>query len=426
MVVYPNRRPARPLVWFVAGLLAGAALMLLLFFVIAGATIDDLIWVAASLIVLAVIAAAVGLLAFRFDLFQRLPHVRSTVLPGYALAALLTVINIGWMARVVFVDIYVAAMVTLISIFATVVVLLFGYLHANTISQKLDALTGAVEALALGRYQARVELPGKDQFEHLGAVVNLLATRLDVVARKERQIDRLRKNLTTWISYDLRLPLSSVRNIVEALADSTVDNPETYVRFMRTARRDINALSDLVDDLSDMTQVDVDGMTLDWSQASIADVIAATLDNNEALAEEKGVRLGGNGAPGLPLVEIDARQLGRALDNLISHALARTPAGGSVRLNAYPTRSGALVEIVDEYTGARPEDMTQLFEMLFGENDVRSQAAHTARLSLAMAGAIVEAHGSQIRVENVPNRGMRIVFTLAASRAVAASLRRGM
>jgi K+-sensing histidine kinase KdpD len=112
------------------------------------------------------------------------------------------------------------------------------------------------------------------------------------------------------------------------------------------------------------------------------------------------------------------------MTNLVAHALHRTPPGGTIKINAYPTRQGALFEVTDHYEGERPEDMRQLLELFLEEDDVRRPGNAGVPLSLAMASTIVQAHGGQIRSERLGSKGLRLVFTLSQDENLAAG--RGM
>ena len=107
---------------------------------------------------------------------------------------------------------------------------------------------------------------------------------MEATAEKQRELERLRRDLIAWVGHDLRTPLSSIRAIVEALADRMVDDPATVERYLRTARQDINSLSLLIDDLFEMAQLDAGGLPLDRAPNSIADLVSDTIESFSALA----------------------------------------------------------------------------------------------------------------------------------------------
>jgi K+-sensing histidine kinase KdpD len=185
-------------------------------------------------------------------------------------------------------------------------------------------------------------------------------------------------------------------------------------------------LSDLIDDLCDMAQVDVTGIRLERTPAHIGELIQTTVEELAQTAAQKDVQLTARCAPNIPPVSIDVRQISRVLNNLVGDAIQRVPKGGAVKLNAYPERNGALVEITDIYEGERSEDAMTTFKLFFGEDDVRSQTQETPRLRLALADVVVRAHGSRIRPQRLGDQGLRLVFALTKEGVGVNPLKRGM
>jgi signal transduction histidine kinase len=86
-------------------------------------------------------------------------------------------------------------------------------------------------------------------------------------------------DLTAWVGHDLRTPLTSVRAMIEALADGMVEDPETVQRYLKTAQRDICSLSGLIDDLFEISQMDAGGLIIEREPGSMADLISDTLES---------------------------------------------------------------------------------------------------------------------------------------------------
>jgi signal transduction histidine kinase len=247
----------------------------------------------------------------------------------------------------------------------------------------------------------------------LGHTFNEMAAQLQAAAWKQQELDRLRRDLVAWTGHDLQTPLASVRAILEALADGVVDDPETVQRYLRTAQRDIRALSGLIDDLFQMAQLDAGGLHLDREFNSLSDLISDTLESFSELAARQELTLEGSAAPGVDPVYMDARRIGRVLSNLISNALRHTPPGGQVQVQALPLPTGVLVEVTDTGEGIRSEDLPYVFERFYRGEKSRSRETGGAGLGLAIAKGIVEAHGGRIDLESLPG-GTRFYFNLPA------------
>lgn len=425
MTIYPVRRSVRSIFWFVVSVLLVLLFGLLAYNLTFHPVAYDRLLVAVAMGSMALLALLAGLFAYDRHWIQRVPKLGSTVFAGYVLASVFVCLTVGWLAGNFFLDPYDRTMLLILILFAVGLALALGYLHSSMVSARLDALIGAADALRLGRYHVRVDIGGRDQLGQLGEIFNDMAERLEATDRKERHLDLMHRELQSWVGSDMRVPIGRALATVDVLASGSIDNPDAYLRFLRSAQRNIHLLSDLVDDLYDLTQLDADALTLHRQQTDAGQLVAATITSLLPTARDGGIALAGTAAPGLPAIDVDPHQVGRALNNLVMHALHRTPSGGSVRLNAYPTRQGVLFEVTDYYEGERSEEMAQLLNLFLAEDDVRRNTG-SVPLGMAMAHTIVQAHGGSIRSERMGSKGLRLVFTFEQQENAANPTVRGM
>jgi signal transduction histidine kinase len=231
-----------------------------------------------------------------------------------------------------------------------------------------------------------------------------MAAQLQAGAEKQQEVENLRRDLIAWVGHDLQTPLASIRAIVEALADGVVDDPETVQRYLMTAQKEIRALSNLIDDLFQMAQLDAGGVPLNCEYNSISDLISDTLESFSELASRREIRLEGSVADGIDPVYMDAPLVGRALNNLLSNALRYTPEGGTIGVAVGKSGEVVLTEIWNTGEGIREEDLPYIFERFYRGEKSRSRTTGGSGLGLAITKGIVEAHGGEIGVENLEGR----------------------
>ena len=253
-------RPHRQLpLRFVAGVAIALALALAAFVLVMRPPAAELRAMAGFLAITALISVLAGYGAYRLGWLSRSPRLTWTLLAGYALAALLTYLNVGFSARLMFASQHDLLLAGVLLVFAGGIAMALGYFVAAAVTDRIAAVCIGAEALASGDLSARVPVVGNDEVSHLARTFNEMAERLQETDRKQRELDILRRDLIAWAGHDLRTPLASTRVIVEALADGVVDDPDTVQRYLRTAQRDIQSLSLLIDDLFDLAQMDAGG-----------------------------------------------------------------------------------------------------------------------------------------------------------------------
>ena len=400
-------------VQFVLGVLLILALSLLAFSLVMRPPMNEVWLMALFLSITALITGLVGYGSYRLGWMDRSPTIRWTLLGGYALASVLTFVNVWLTAKLMFVSQHDLLLATILLLFAGGMAMALGYFLSSTLTNRISTLDEAAQAIAAGDLDVRIPVTGRDEMAVLARTFNQMAAQLQQADRKQQELEALRRDLIAWAGHDLQTPLASVRAIVEALADGVVDDPESVQRYLRTAQKNIQSLSALIDDLFQMSQLDAGGLPLDCADNSLSDLISDTLESFSELANRQGVHLTGSVAAGVDPVYMDVQRIGRVLNNLISNALHHTPEGGSVEVQASPSSQGVLVEIIDGGQGIRPEDLPHVFDRFYRGGKSRNRTTGGAGLGLAIAKGVVAAHGGQIGVESAPGR-TRFFFTLPA------------
>jgi signal transduction histidine kinase len=301
---------------------------------------------------------------------------------------------------------------TVLLLFAGGIAMSLGYFLSASLTDRIVKLDQAAQEIAKGHLNARVAISGRDELANLASTFNDMTAQLETAARKQRELESLRRDLVAWVGHDLRTPLASVRVMVEALADGVVQDRETVERYLRTAQQQIQSLSLLLDDLVELAQIDAGGLRLDSQPNSLCDLISDTLEAFSALAIRRGVTLEGSANPEVDPVPMDVQKIGRVLNNLLDNAVRHTPAGGRVSVSAKAETECVWVEVCDTGEGISTEDLQHVFERFYRGEKSRSRETGGSGLGLAIASGIVEAHGGQIGVESAVDQGTRIWFTL--------------
>jgi signal transduction histidine kinase len=114
----------------------------------------------------------------------------------------------------------------------------------------------------------------------------------------------------------------------------------------------------------------------------------------------------------VPQVRVDRARVAQVLANLLENALRHTPRGGRVGLSARAGPAGSvLIEVADTGEGIAPEHLELIFERFYRADQARDRAHGGAGIGLAIAKALVEAHGGRISARSA-GPGQGAVFSL--------------
>jgi signal transduction histidine kinase len=360
----------------------------------------------------AAVSLLVGHAAHRLSLLRRSPRILWTLLAGYALVGVLTLLGVLAAALLMFINTADVRLVAVLMIFGVGLAVSFGYLLSTGLSRDARRLVEATDLVASGRFDVRVETKGQDEMADLAQAFNEMAKALAEAAGRQCALERMRLDLVAWAGHDLRTPLTSVRVIIEALADGVVSDPQTVQRYLQTAKRDIQVIGLLIDDLSLLAQVDAGGLQLTEDMDSLGRLVSELADSFSPQTQQKNVLLVKDVDPGMSEYVFDTLQMRRALSNLLDNAVRHAPEGGTVQVGARSTPEAAVVEVWNDGPPVDPEDLPRLFDRFYRGDKSRSRSTGKAGLGLAIAKAIVEAHGGTITAESGPDMGTRFRVTL--------------
>jgi signal transduction histidine kinase len=397
---------------FVAGVLLAMAVALGVFYLVMRPQQSDLGLMALLLTVTSAVTLLAGYTAYRLGWISRAPSLRWALLATYILSSLLTFLNVWLAARRMFVSQHDLLLATILLLFASGIAIVLGSFFSEAVSRRITALNETVQEVSEKGLGPRAEVTGGDEIAQLAQAFNIMAGQLEDTARKQQELEALRRDLIAWTGHDLQTPLASVRAIVEALADGVVDDPETSKRYLQTAKREIGALSSLIDSLFEMATLDAGGLVLDLALNSLADLVSDTLESFSAMAREKGVQLTGEVDRGVDPVMMDTQRIGRVLNNLVGNALRYTPPGGEVFVSAQSVDRQVTVLVRDSGPGLDEMDLPFIFDRFYRGEKSRSRKTGGAGLGLAIAKGFIEAHGGEMQAYSAPEGGAIFQFTL--------------
>lgn len=224
-----------------------------------------------------------------------------------------------------------------------------------------------------------------------------------VAARdRDREVEDSRRELVAWVSHDLRTPLAGMRAITEALQDGVASDPSAYLDRLRA---EILRMSSMVDDLLALSRLQSPRATLARDIVSLQDLVSDSVAAAQPLAVAKGVTLSGS-ADAEVTATVDARELGRAMSNLVVNAIRHTPTGGHVVVTV-GTDGGAgppqvVLGVEDGCGGIPDEALPRVFDAGWRGTGARTPGeGEGAGLGLAIVRGVAEAHGGTAAVRNL-------------------------
>jgi len=314
-------------------------------------------------------------------------------------------------------------------------------LLTRRITIPLQGLTTAATKLAKGETVPAVAIRTTDEIGTLTQVFNTMASTLQlrehelrelahtledrVEARtqelaaanaKLRELDRRKSIFVSTASHELRTPLTSMKVHLANLRDG-VDGAvsEDQRRSLMRVEANLSRLRILIDELLDLSQIEMGQATVRLEPVALGTVIAKAVEDLHPFTCERHVRVVISLPSDLPFVSADPDKLRQILLNLLHNAVKFTPVDTTVDLTVMRISIDVIqISVRDVGPGIAPEDVEKIFQPFY-----RAAAAHKktkgAGLGLAIAKLLVELHRGQLWVETQPNRGSCFSFTLRSA-----------
>jgi two-component system, OmpR family, phosphate regulon sensor histidine kinase PhoR len=288
----------------------------------------------------------------------------------------------------------------------------------------LHALIGEVRAGATHAVARReLHVPGTPpRTVHVNAIpVELGPAEIGVVmvfhdVTELRRLETVRTEFVANVSHELRTPLTAIRGYLETLLGGGLEEPGEARRFLEVVFRHTERLGRLLDDLTELSDIELGRVTLQREPLVLTEVVESVLGIMRGRAESRGLALRAQVPVDLPRVAADHDRLEQILLNLVDNAVKYTERGGHVLISARHLDSGLVeVAVADTGIGIPASDLPRITERFYRVDKARSRELGGTGLGLAIVKHLVIAHGGQLSIESQPSRGTTVRVTLPAA-----------
>ncbi len=288
--------------------------------------------------------------------------------------------------------------IALVALIAAAVASLLGIVIARHLARPLERLEQVAASVAQGDLAARSGIAGRrDEFGSLGRSFDAMAADLE-------RGEAARRRFFQDAAHEMKTPLAVIEATAAAVMDGVYEHDD---RHLATIREQARLLARVVDDLRTISLADAGALDLRPAPVAADAVAEAVVVSFAARAAARGVELAHEAATSpSPVVAADRDRLAQALATMVDNALRFAPVGGHVTVGRVPGEEGMVrLEVADDGPGVPPADLPNVFDRLYQADAGRDRGTGTSGLGLAIARAIVEAHGGTVGARNRPEGG---------------------
>jgi len=246
----------------------------------------------------------------------------------------------------------------------------------------------------------RVSLLGED-----GLIVILIFDDSEM-----RRLDAIRRDFVANISHELKTPIGALSILSEAVLGAS-DDPEAITRFATRMQTEASRLSELVQEIINLSRLQDDDPLKRAQPISISEAIKEAIDQSRLNAEARKVEIVYNNDDSA-IVNGDRDQITMAIHNLVENAINYSPDATRVAIGVNEVDGICEISVSDQGIGIPEKDLERIFERFYRVDAARSRITGGTGLGLSIVKHVVTNHGGDISVWSVEGAGSTFTIRL--------------
>lgn len=236
----------------------------------------------------------------------------------------------------------------------------------------------------------------------------------ELANKKLKALYEVQREFTSTVSHELRTPLASIKTAIDLVTKGiTGAINEEQGEVLGRAKKNVDRLKRLIDDILDLTKIESGKMNMDFQMNDVNVLIKEVLENQKDVAQSRGLYLKEQLDPNLPKIPFDHDRIIQVINNLLSNAFKFTKEGGvTVVTEDKSPENHIVVRVVDTGKGIAEEDVPKLFQKFQQIESGHENEEGGTGLGLAICKEIIVRHGGKIWVESAPAKGASFCFVL--------------
>lgn len=231
--------------------------------------------------------------------------------------------------------------------------------------------------------------------------INNLIDSINMLGKKLKDQDLLRKRLVSDISHEIRTPLNVLQNNLEAMIDGIL--PITNDR-LSNLNEEVVRFGRLLNNLNSLKQFETEEVSLDVEKVSLGKVLIDICNDFGEVAKEKNVQINFSKELNEDMILGDEDKLKQVFINLLSNGIKFNKSGGSLWVYLKENKDKIIVQIKDNGIGIKKDDLPYIFERLYRGDKSRQETSGNG-IGLTITKKILAMHSADINVESEVGKG---------------------
>lgn len=294
--------------------------------------------------------------------------------------------------------IWISTLITLL-----IALIFINYFTKRQLIYPLKEIYLVANKLARGDVNQRIAVKSTDEIGELAKSFNLMAESLEAV-------DSNRRDFISNVSHELRSPITSMKGFIAGMLDGVIPkDKENY--YLKLVYDEINRLSRLVNDLLDISSMEVGKFKLTIMEVDINEIVKRCLLNLESKVNSAGIRINVTLENEHLYVYADSDRIMQVLTNLLDNAIKYGKEDGVIDVSTRIKGPKVHISVYNSGPQMTEEEMPHVWDRFYKSDKSRTNKESTG-LGLPIVRLIMTQHKEDVWVRN-EREGVVFTFTLA-------------
>lgn len=303
--------------------------------------------------------------------------------------------------------------IILISIFILTIIammIILSKVLTDGILKPLSELNYAADRISNGDLDFEMKYTDDNEIGKFCNEFDKMRLRLKYVLDKQNRYEKSRKELIASISHDLKTPLTSIKGYIEGLQDGIVQDEETYQRYLEVIHQKTIRLNHLIDDLFMFSKLELNEFKIDLENVKSDVMMERILKEKEIDFLNLSIDLQIERPFKDAILRVDEKRISQIIDNLVGNAAKF--AKSTIKIYTKKTDDYFEIYVEDDGIGISQSDIPYIFDHFYKVDKSRTGNTLGTGLGLAICKQLAEAHGGNISVSSIVDKGSIFKVTI--------------
>lgn len=285
------------------------------------------------------------------------------------------------------------------AVFALILFIFLIYFGLRKKIKYIEYISSSIKEISKGNLNYELAMKGEDELAYVVNQINLMEKSLLNMIEKERQSDKMQRELITNISHDLKTPLTIILGYLDIIRTKVYKSEDEEDKYIETTYEKALLLQKMVLNLFELVKLNDKEIVLNKNDVNINKLLRQVITDYSGATDEKNVSIEYKNSRSPITLNVDLDKICRVFDNLMSNAIKYSEVNGNIIVSLEEDEAGAVISFRNKCKNINEEDLDMLFNRFYRGDKARNSSVEGSGIGLSIVKRIIELHNSNIWAE---------------------------